>query len=172
MKKGLTLTELIIVILLFSIIVAFLGQAFVVGLRSWDSGKNRAGLRQEGNFALEKMTRETCLAASITTAAADQITFEADLDDDSSDETITFELSSNELIRTVGSIDTVLARNVQTFTLSYRDVNDSPMSLPSDVSNQAKRDTIRIVTIVLTLNDLDETTTLSTSVYCRNNPGP
>ena len=168
MKSGFTLIELIIVILLFSVIVAFVSWGFVTGLKVWNFGKDRADMIQNGNLTLEKMMRELSQASSITDADDNTITFLADIDDDGADEAITYSVSSNNINRTEDGTSTILASDVQTFQLSYRDLNDNAMSIPSDVASQQKRDDIRIITIALTFNKADETINLSSSVYARN----
>lgn len=168
MKRGLTLIELIIVIVLFSILAVSVSWGFVVGLTSWSSGLNRADLRQDGNWAIEIMVREISQASIITAADSDNITFVADVDDDGTNETVTFDISNNNLNRTVGSIATVLTSNVQTLDLSYRNIVNKLMTLPEDTSAQDERDKIRVIIISLTLNNVDETLTLSSSVYARN----
>lgn len=170
MRKGFTLVEFIIVILLFSVLIMAASWAFVVGLRVWDSGRKRAGIRQESSWAMERMVREISQASSITDADEDEMAFVADLDDDDSDETITFSISDNELIRTEDAVDVVLARNVQTFSLSYRDYDNTLLSIPSGVASQGKRDLIRVIIVSLTMNNADETITLSSSLYVRNQP--
>ncbi|MFC1631517.1 prepilin-type N-terminal cleavage/methylation domain-containing protein [Candidatus Omnitrophota bacterium] len=168
MKKGVTLIELIIVVVLFVILVGFIMQGFLVGLKNWGSGINRAQIRQDANLGMNWMVRELGQASSITTAAADEIEVAVDLDDDGTDETVNFAVSSNQLMRTVDSTATILSANVATFTLAYRDLDDNPMSLPADTSSQGKRDDIRVVIITLAMNNVDESLTLSSSVYVRN----
>ena len=138
-----------------------------VGFKAWSSGMSRANVRQDGNLVLERMVREVSQAYSITAAEADKITFWADAD---GSKRISFETETGNLIRTIegSGVETVLTHDAQTFALSYRDLSDNPMSLPSDVASQDKRDNIRVIIISLILNKGDETITLSSSVYVRN----
>ncbi len=165
MKKGITLIELIIVIVLLSILVGFVSWVFVVGLRSWSSGKDRADIRQSSNLALERMVRELSQASSFTIAQAGQVKFVADLDDDGTDETVTFSVSNSELISDIDGTATVLAPDVQAFGLLYRDLNNVIMTFPISGGD---RDNIRVIIISLTLNKVDETINLSSSAYARN----
>ena len=168
MKKGLTLIELIIVIVLFSVLMISVSWVFIVGLRTWNSGLNRAQIRQDSSLAMEKMVRELSQADSITDAAADEITFLADLDDDGINETVTFDVNNTELIRTFEGVPTVLAFDVQGFELSYRDLDDNLLNLPQDTASQKKRDDIRVIAISLSMNKADETIILNSGVYARN----
>ena len=167
MKKGFTLIELIIVILLLSILVGVLSWILVVGLKTWGSGRNRAELRQDGVLAMESMTRDLTRASAITAAGTSNITFASDVNGDGTDETVTLALDAvnKRLNRTVGGATTILTPNIQTFTLSYCKVNTETTFTPV---SQDDRDNIRIITISLILNKLDETVTLSSSVYARN----
>lgn len=168
MKKGITLIELIIAVTLFSILGSVVLWVFVVGLRSWDSGRNRADIRQSVNMALERMTRELSQASEITTAKAGNITFQADLDQNGTAETITFDVTNaDNLERTESGVDILMVSNVQDFTLGYYLESDND-TLLSAVNSPATRDTIRVVVISITVNEGDETLTFSTSAYTRN----
>ena len=169
-KSGFTLIELLIVVILFFILTGVAITAFTVGLRSWDSGLNRTDVRLESGRAMERMVRDISQASSITNAKDDTITFLVDLDDDGNDETVTFDVISNDLVRTVDGTDIPLATNVDALTFSYRDLNDDLMNPPGDTANQTKRDNIRIVLISIDMSRGDETFNLSSSVYVRNHP--
>lgn len=165
MKKGITLIELMIVIVLFTILAGFVTWVYVVGLKSWSTSRDRAEIRQDANAALERMVRDLSQASNFTIAQAGQVKFDADVDEDGTDETVTYSVSDSNLNRKVGGITTVLAPNVQTFGLSYRDLNDTAMATPI-IGNE--RDDIRVVVISLTMDRADETITLSSSAYARN----
>lgn len=165
MKRGFTLIELIIVIVLFSMLAAATFWTFVVGLRAWGSGRDRAYIRQDANLAIERMVRELSQAKSFTIAQADQVKFDADIDNDDTDETVTFAISDSSLERTVDGTTTVLTPDLQTLEFSYRDLNDVAMALPITGND---RDNIRVIVMSLTLNEGDETFVLSSSAYARN----
>lgn len=167
MKKGLTLIELIIVIALFSILAVAVFWTFVVGLKVWGSGMDRGYIRQDANLSIERMVRELSEASEFSRARSDEVDFNADLDGDGSVETIKFDISNdNNLERTEDSIAVIMAGNVQTFTLGYYLDGDND-TLLSSVTGPS-RDDIRVIVISLTLDDGDETITLSSSVYARN----
>lgn len=165
--KGVTLIELIIVMALVSILASAVSFAFAVGLKVWSSGRSRAEIRQDGNLAMERMVRELSQASRITIADAtkEKVKFSADLDQDGEIESITFNTIENNLNRTVEDIAVVLARNVETFRLTYYDLNNNLLEAPMA---PAERDNIRVITITLTMNKVDETIILSSSVYVRN----
>lgn len=165
MKKGFTLIELIITIALFSILAISVFWTFMVGLRVWDSGKNRADVRQEGNLAIEIMTRELSQASSITIADSDKVKFSADLNDDGEIESITLNVGGSNLNRTVEDVAVALAKNVSTLQLAYYDFNNNLLDVPVAAGQRAD---IRLITIVLTMNKGEEAVTLSSGVYLRN----
>lgn len=169
-QEGFTLIELIIVIVLFSILAIAVFWTFVVGLRAWGSGMDRAIIRQDANLAIERMVREISQASEISMAKSDEIQFDADLDGDGLVETIKFDVSNdNNLERTEvitgPDIVVTIARNVQDFTLRYLDGDNDTLLIPVAGPTQ---DDIRVIVISLTLDDGDETITLSSSVYARN----
>jgi len=170
-KKSFTLIELIIVIVFFTIFAGVVSWTFVVGLRVWGSGRDRAYIRQDANLAIERMVRELSQVSEISTAKSDEIEFEADLDQDGSVAIIRFDVSSDDdLERTevITGSDTVvtMAPNVQTFSLGYYLDGDNDTLLTSVTG--PSRDDIRVIVISLTLNDGDETITLSSGAYTRN----
>ena len=165
MKKGITLIELIIVIVFLTILVGFVSWVFIAGLRSWSFSKNRTDIRQDGNLALEKMVRELNQASSFTIAQVGQVKFVADIDSDGTNETVTFSITDSNLNRTVDGITTVLTPDAQALGFLYRDLNNAAMTFPITGGDRVN---IRLVIISLTLNKVDETINLSSSAYARN----
>ena len=168
MKKAFTLTELTIVLVLLSIFIGAVFLVFVVQVRTWGSSLNRTMIRQHGHQALNRMVRELNQTNSITSASSGAITFLADLDDNGSDETITLNTSGNSLRRTGGAVITTLAFNVQSFGLTYRDLNNNILTPPAGTDTQAERDSIKVVVLSFTMNKADETLNLSSSAYLHN----
>lgn len=164
MRRAFTLIELIIVVLLLSIMLSFIVTVFAVGLKAWSSGHDRAVIRQGAVLAVERMVRDLSMAGNITVATSNSITFSADVDDDSINETVSFDLSGNNLTRTVNGAASTLAPDVQTLALSYTD----PDNLSFTPATQGDRNNIRVITASLTMNKSGETFNLSSSAYARN----
>lgn len=168
MNKGFTLTEVLIVIVLFSILAVSVLWISAVAIKTWGTALDRTQIRQEAGSAMARMIREMGQINSITDAQDAQMTFLADLDGNGTDETVSLDTSGSNLIRTEGTVTTILASNVQTFGLSYLDVNNTLLNPPGGTSTQTKRDGIRVITVTLTMDKDDETLTLASSAYAKN----
>lgn len=57
-RRGFTLLEIVIVLMLFSVLLGVVGSLFLVGLRAWDSGYVRTGIREDESYAMEKVVRD------------------------------------------------------------------------------------------------------------------
>ncbi|MFH1615948.1 MAG: type II secretion system protein [Planctomycetota bacterium] len=57
-KRGFTLIETIIVLVLMAILLGATGFVFLVSLRAWDSGCIRGGIRADASYAIEKTVRD------------------------------------------------------------------------------------------------------------------
>ena len=154
-------------VLLFSLIAGISGLVFAVGLRSWNSALNRAKVRQDCALAMERMVRELAQTDSVARARVGDVTVDVDLDNNGANESLEFDVdNANNLTRDVDGVTTILASGVGTFTLSYLDADNNTLSAP--VNPQATRDTIRVISILMTASQGDESFTLSSSAYCRN----
>jgi prepilin-type N-terminal cleavage/methylation domain-containing protein len=170
MKKGFSLIEILIVISLFTVIVGFALWAFVMGLRAWNSGQNRAEIRLDATYALERMVREISQASNIGIAQDDTVKFSADVNNNGVNETITYKVVDNNLIRSIPDllledIILVVARSADSLQLVYYDLDNNLLTPPII---GAQQDTIRLIQITLNMNKADETLTLSSSAYARN----
>ncbi len=170
-KKAFTLIELIIATALLSIMVAVITTVFLAGLKVWISGRNRTEIREEAGIAMESMVRDLSQAGPITAATAAAITFTADIDNDSVNETVTFSLDAGNIIRTVDGAAATLMPDAQTLAFSYIDSNNTGIVPPF---TPAQLSSIRVVTIFLRMSKAAETyppislNPLSSSAYTRN----
>ncbi len=57
-KKGFTLLETLIVLLLLSVLIGVSSWLFVVSLRAWDSAQQRTSIREDINYTVERLVRE------------------------------------------------------------------------------------------------------------------
>ncbi|MDO8536124.1 MAG: prepilin-type N-terminal cleavage/methylation domain-containing protein [Candidatus Omnitrophota bacterium] len=166
-RSGLTLIELLIAMLLFSAIIGAAILMLSTGLKIWNSNNNRTNIRQNGSLAMETITRYLEQANNITAASASSITFSADVNNDGTDDiiTIAFAAANKRINITIAGATSILAPDVQNFSLLYYQSNTQTSFIPAI---QADRDGIRIVTISLTMSKGNDTVTLSSSAFCRN----
>ncbi len=71
MKKGFTLTEMTVVIAIFSLIIATVYLIFALNQRVYLAGEEMAEITQNGRVILERMTREIRQAREIVTELSD-----------------------------------------------------------------------------------------------------
>ena len=57
-KRGFTLIETIIVLVLMAILLGATGFVFLVSLRAWDSGCIRGGIRADASYTMDKTVRD------------------------------------------------------------------------------------------------------------------
>lgn len=57
-RRGFTLTEMIIVLLLLALLSGVGGSLFVAGLQAWDSGRTRIGVREDVSYAMDEIVRD------------------------------------------------------------------------------------------------------------------
>jgi len=165
--SGITLVELLMAMALFSVIIAVTISMFTLSLDVWGSGRSRFDITQDGNLALERIVRYLELASNITAATETEITFDADVYNDGTDDTITitFDAVTKKLNQTIDGVTMTLAPYVQDFTFSYY---QSDTETPFTPLIQDDRDTICVIMLSLTMNRGSETITLGSSAYCRN----
>ena len=58
LNQGFTLIETIIVLLLLAVMLGVTGFVCIVSLRAWDTGCLRSGIREDVNYAMEKVIRD------------------------------------------------------------------------------------------------------------------
>jgi len=159
-SKGMTLIELIVVIVLLGIVGVFTFQFIGSGVQTYIVASNQAGLLAEAKLAMERMARDIRDAKSITSPAAggsdSLITFTRTNATkwDIADESITFHLTGSTLekVKQSPSATSSMAGDVSAFT----------------VTRAATDDEIKIV-LTLSLTG-GEKVALHTKVYPKNLP--
>ena len=154
-KKGFTLIEVIIVIVILAIVSAISIHFLISSLKVYTMTVNQKTLFDEGKLALERMCRDIRDANSITGSTATSITFirthATGTGQDTADETITYRWIGSNLEKVKASTPYVIAANVFAFTVT-RGADDE-------------------IKMVLTLSlGTGENVTLQTKVYPKNFP--
>ncbi len=168
--NGFTILEMSLSLIGFSILIGVTVFPFVVVLKETESTLARNDLREDAILAVERLSRDLNEAHEITSAQARSITlWWQDTNGNGvrdANELITFSwdgVVGNPFIRS--SVD--IAFHVNSFSLSYRDVNNSVLTPAPDLT-LIQRDSIRRVEAQLTLSDQSEQMTVVTAVMPRN----
>ncbi|MBI4343163.1 MAG: hypothetical protein HY599_07330 [Candidatus Omnitrophica bacterium] len=167
-EHGLTVVELMLVVVLLGLFFGAVYEVVIIGLRTANAADEREAVRQQLANALDRITREAALASNVDVAADQQFQFDADLDGDGSTENnISYEVSSGDLQRVQSSVTVILARDLASLDFDYTDSGGSTLSTP--VGSQPTRDTIRLVQIAASATVDNETINVAGAVYLRNN---
>ncbi len=124
-ENGFTLTELLIAMAAFGLLLAAMLSMQEGGLRAYANGSNRLEVLQNGRIALAHMEREIREASSITTAGTNSIAFMAQ----DGVTVVTYALNGNTLERS----GVALVGGVEALTFVYRGANDAPGASATDV---------------------------------------
>jgi len=128
MKKSFTLIELIMVMVLLAIIIAIGVPLLTASTEGWIIATQRDEMLESAKIAIVRMLREMRqIKDSTSILIASQGVFEFI---NTSDQTLKFSLSSNDLERTLNSTANTLAQNVSSLTFTYYDSAGSTIATP------------------------------------------
>ena len=162
-----SLIELLIVISLLSLFIGAVYESAIISLRAVQAAHAREQLRAQTAHALELLTREVSLASQIDTADAQSLQFDADLNGDGSAESnIWYQVQDGRLQRVYGGLTHTLIDDVSSFSFDYTDLNGTTMSPPLSGCNL---ELLRLVQITATATNENETLSLATAAFLRNN---
>lgn len=166
-KKGLTLIELFVVIVMLAILVVTVGYLFLTGLKLWDQGYARSDIRGDISQAMELISKNLRQAKSIDAFPTEStITFTADLGSGDTSYRIYLYNSSDPEPNPSYEQDTYELRWAKG-TVSY----GSGTILATDIAkptNTPFSRTGNYITIDLTVTRKDETVRVRTNVRPRN----
>lgn len=167
-ERGFSLLELLITISLLGIFMAAVYESVISGLRMANASDEREAIRQQLAHALDLLTREAAIASRVDNAEDQRFQFDADLDGNGTTENnVNYNVSSGDLQRTYNGITVTLIRDLSSLDFDFVDSGGSTLSTP--VGNQPLRDTIRVVQITVTATNDNETISLTSAAYLRNN---
>ena len=167
-ERGLSLLELLIVVSLLSIFIGTLYESVVVGLRTVNAADEREDIRQQLANALDLLVREANLASNVDNAEDQRLQFDADLDGNGTTENnVNYQVSSGDLQRVYSGTTVTLVRDLTSLDFNYLDTSGANVTTP--VGSQPTRDTIRVVQITATATKDQETISLASAAYLRNN---
>lgn len=160
MKRGFTLIEFVVVIVILGLIASVGSQMLVQGFKSQNSSRDITVSDWQARIILERISRElqwirSNRAADLTISPTTSITF-IDADGD----TVIYALSGTSLTRQEnGGTAQVLADNVSALTFSYQD---------SSVATTATVTSVRYITVDFTITQGDVLRSYKTTVFPRN----
>ncbi len=158
-RKGFTLIEYIIVILIVGVIAAVLGTLIIQGVRAFDSIAAREALMTEAEAAAERMSREMRNAGRPSDIVeADWNTFYfTDIYGDG----IKYHIEGKFLMRN----EKILAANLKSAEFSYFDRQNTQITPP--LSEESFED-IHLVGIKLVFSNRGQETAIETKIRPRN----
>lgn len=165
-QGGFTLMEMVIVIVLAGILTGVLAPMMAVTNSLVSYFMDRENLREEGEVALARMTRDLRRVQdnlSIITADAQEFRFE-DIDDVD----LQYAYSSGTLTRREGSGGTprTLIENITSFAFTYMD--DDSVVIPTPYVGLGNMTELRKIRVEFTLQKNNETVHLTTDISPKN----
>jgi type IV pilus assembly protein PilW len=177
-NKGFTLTELLVVLVIGSIVLAGAYGSYVSQQKAYLTTESVSSLQQNLRAALFFIEKDLRMAGfnpdkdvdfGFISISANSFTFTKDTGSGNTDndengvldagETVNYDVDSNNLRRNVGSGPLPIAENITAMTLQYFDLNNIATAVPANV---------RSVYITLTASDGTRTRNLSSLIKCRN----
>ena len=132
-NEGLSLIEMMVVVLILGLMVLGLVTFFTGGARSWMSGQSQLEAQRNARQAMDRMVREIREGDSITSGSAISLTINYLILGKSP---VTYSLSGSTISR--GGIP--LINHVQTLNFSYPDASKVHILLEVDVDDGDKPD--------------------------------
>ena len=165
--RGMSLIELFMVVVLFSIFFGAVYESVIIGLRVANASEEREALRQEISNALDQLTREVSLASNLDNAEDQRVQFDADLDGNGTTENnVNYQVSSGAFERAYNGATVTLIKNVTALDFDYLDSSGANLATP--ISSQATRDTVRVVQVTVTATKDNETISMASAAFLHN----
>lgn len=130
-KKGFSLVELMVVVVILSLVVLGLVTFFTGGVRSWITGQSQLQAQRNARQSMDIMVREIREASEVTTNNDTKIIFNTPWVTG-----ITYELLSNTIRRN----NTPLISNVSNLDFDYPSLSKVHILLEVDVDNDGNPD--------------------------------
>ncbi len=139
-QRGFTLAELLVVTAIIGMVMAGIFTLQLQGQQVYLYGSNRVETQQNARVALDLMTRDLRSAQSVTTIAAQDITFV-----DENGNSIRYNISSTTLNRTDPVNGTIpLMVGVQSLTFTYYSAYDGSTNTGTTTANAALVTSIKV----------------------------
>ncbi len=161
------MVEVMLVTVLMAVFFGAVYESVIVGLRAANAADEREDIRQQLTNALELLAREAAVASNVDTAEDQRFQMDGDIDGDGDNENnINYAVASGDLRRTYSGTAVTLVRDLTSLDFDYVDLNGAAMTAPV---TGGSRDDIRVVQITMTATRDNETISLASAAYLRNN---
>ncbi|MCL4499105.1 MAG: prepilin-type N-terminal cleavage/methylation domain-containing protein [Actinobacteria bacterium] len=149
-ERGMTLTELMVTTVIMVVVTLGIYSAFEYAIFNYNYLEGRAVVQQEGRTAVDLMSRYVRMSETLVDGVGNDLTIQADADDDTQWETIRFyvvgttlfmDYTDNAVVTTRRLVDNV--RNVDVFT--YFDSNGAVITDQYERPTKTKRVTMKLV---------------------------
>jgi prepilin-type N-terminal cleavage/methylation domain-containing protein len=118
-KSGFTLVEAVVTIVILSIISFVVMYVMVEGFRVWWENRGYIELRADGRAALDRIAAELRESDAVTLTSPQELEIHSDVNGDGAAETIVYELSGADLVRTESASSPVICSHVSALTFSW-----------------------------------------------------
>ncbi len=186
-KKGFSLVELMVTLLLIGIVSVAVGALFMNVQKFYKHTSARISAREEASQILRTMEAELRQISqssddleAMKLADKNQLTFFADVDNDSAAEKINYALNGQSIIKTITKASDDVASTLTTQSVNsadvpifkyYQAIDEELTQLPLSEVNRSR---VKIIKISISIKSADSTKEdkLETEIYLRNKNEP
>ena len=162
-QRGMSLIEVTVATVLVSMFFGGVYESVIVALRTVSASTNREAVRQPLAGALDRFLRDASTADNVDIAQTGRFQFDTP---SVNNVNYTYDSAAATLTRTdAASSAQIILRNITSLDFNYFDTSGTQLSEP--VSG-ALEDTIRIVQVIATVAQGNETVTLADAIFLRN----
>ena len=138
-QKGVTLIELMVVVVVLSLIILGLVTFFTGGVRSWITGQNQLSAQRNARQAIDQMVREIREGNNFTIGPSNNSVTISYLSSFGKNP-VTFKLSGTVIEREVNSVSSPMINSVKTLSFASTDASKVHILLEVDVDNDGNPD--------------------------------
>jgi prepilin-type N-terminal cleavage/methylation domain-containing protein len=140
-KKGFSLIEMMVVVVILGLIVLGLVTFFTGGAKSWVAGQSQLEAQRNARQAMDLMVREIRQGESVSSSTTTSVTVDIPTLGSDSAYSVTYKLSGNIIEREVNSVPSPMINNVKTLQFtSTTDASKVHIILEVDVDDDSNPD--------------------------------
>jgi prepilin-type N-terminal cleavage/methylation domain-containing protein len=164
-RSGMTLLEVLLVVILFGMFAGAVYEVAIVGLRVADAATDRDDVRLQVAKALDLLTREAAAAYNVDNSTSTRFQFDARVEDDDDDgdaenfTNINWRVNNGDLERVQGGTTWTVIPDLTSATFSYLD---------SAGASTTTANNVRVMQITVTAARGGESITMASTARTRN----